>query len=266
MKTSSLSRLLSLFALASCLLATVPAARADSTPQGSSSLEGDASLAPGNGRTDKVDVKALREKYWAKGEENELRVVRNRTYSKAHKIELGGFVGFTSTNPFISVKNLGLTLGYHFDENWAIEALYIKDYVSNSSAQTTFQQQTLAEGNPHTADSNFPRYFLGGEVAYSPIYGKLSLLGKYIIYYDMHLLGGAGETNTEAGTYITPLAGIGQQIWMGRNWSLRLDYRATYYSETVLNKNIGPQFLTSVGTNNNVSSVVTLGVTYLFGI
>lgn len=240
---------------------------------GAASARGDElvadSTSPGYGttnRSDRVDVNALRQKYWAKGDENELRVVRNRTYTKAGKIEVGGFLGITNTNPFLSVKNLGLSLGYNFTEYLGFEIDYWHYSVSASSAATTFENETAAEGTPHVADSNDPKDFVGGELLYSPIYGKLSLFGRAIIYYDLHLLGGAGETFTEAGTYLTPVAGIGQQIWLTKQLSLRLDFRETFYKETVLAKTPGPTFLTPVGSNNNFSNIISLGFTYLFGL
>lgn len=240
---------------------------ASSATLGTSLARADELVADSTGttnRSDRVDVKALREKYWAKGDQSELRVVRNRTYTKANKLELGGYLGFTSTNPFLSVKNAGLSLGYHFNEYLGIQADFWKYIVTASSAATTFQNQTAAEGVPHVADSNDPEYFYGAELLYSPLYGKLSLLGKAIIYFDLHLLGGVGETATESGSYVTPVVGIGQQIWMTKQVSLRLDYRVTYYHETVLAKTPGPDFLTPVGTNDNISNVVMLGITYLF--
>lgn len=241
-----------------------PRARADETIADSS--------APTYGttnRSDRIDVKALREKYWAKGEQSELRVVRNRTYTKSGKVEVGGFLGITNTNPFLNVKNLGLSLGYNFTEYLGVEVDYWHYSVSASSAAITFENETTAEGTPHVADSNDPKDFIGAELLYSPIYGKLSLFGSTIIYYDLHLLGGAGETSTEAGTYFTPIVGIGQQIWLTKQLSLRLDFRETYYRETVLAKTLNdPQvpFLSPVGSNNNFSNIISLGFTYLFEI
>ena len=44
-------------------------------------------------------------------------------------------------------------------------------------------------------------------------HGKLSLIGKSIIYYDLHLLGGVGQTSTEAGTYRTEQVIIAAGPW-----------------------------------------------------
>src|SRR3954471_9123833 len=69
---------------------------------------------------EKADVGAIKEKYWAKGDESELGVVQNRLYSKSGKLEIGGFGGLTSSDPFLDVKQLGGSIGYHFSELWAV--------------------------------------------------------------------------------------------------------------------------------------------------
>src|SRR5262249_6439042 len=76
---------------------------------------------------------------------------------------------------------------------------------------------------------NRPSSFFGLEGAYSPLYGKLSLVGKKIIYYDMHVFAGAGATKTEVGTLFTPGGGIGQQIYITRWASILMDYRIQYF-------------------------------------
>src|SRR4051794_11259253 len=72
---------------------------------------------------ERLNVDKLKEKYWAKGDESELRVVQNRLYTKSLKLELGLFAGSISTDPFLKVQNAGLSLGFHFSDFWAITAL-----------------------------------------------------------------------------------------------------------------------------------------------
>jgi outer membrane beta-barrel protein len=222
-------------------------------------------LAAGNkSQPENADVGAIKEKYWARGDENELGVVQNRLYSKSHKVELGFFGGLTSSDPFLNTKQLGGSLGYHISELWAVHALAWKSFTSPSSAQTELSKD-LGGALP---DTNEPQAFYGGEVGFSPIYGKLSLMGSSIIYYDFHLLAGGGATKTQSGTYMTPLAGLGQQIWVANWMSLRIDYRLMTYQEDVLEKNTGAP--TPVGGvveagRRNWTNTVTLGVTFLVG-
>jgi outer membrane beta-barrel protein len=211
-----------------------------------------------------ADVKPseIRDQYWNRAEESDLSVVQNRLYSKSGKLELGAFGGSINTDPFLSVRALGGSLGYHFSEVWGLRALAFKEFVNPSSA---FDE--LAKiGTGVTANTNEPRSFAGGELEASVLYGKLSLLGKAIIYYDFHFLGGGGVTNTESGHYFTPYGGLGQQIYLGQAVALRIDYRAMHYNENIVEKvRPAPYLGTVVESRGNWTHAVTLGLTLLIG-
>src|SRR4051794_20831304 len=76
-----------------------------------------------SGKTEKLNVQAIKEKYWAKGEEGELRVVQNRLFTKANRLEFALYAGNVATDPFLSVKNVGGLLSYHLSEYVAVNAL-----------------------------------------------------------------------------------------------------------------------------------------------
>jgi outer membrane beta-barrel protein len=208
---------------------------------------------------ERIDVKSLKEKYWAKGEETELRVVQNRAYTRSGKLELGLFLGTVSGDPFLDIKAYGGEVGYHFSESIGVNLLYWKYGASTSSSLATLQAQTGV-----TANTNEPRSYFGGEFTYSPIYGKLSLLGKAIIHYDLFLIGGLGRISTETGSSMTPTLGVGQQIYLTKALALRLDYRWQRFSEQARDKANGTGNLLAATTTTN--GVVTVGLTYLFSL
>lgn len=215
---------------------------------------------PDGDAAEKVNVDSIKKKYWARGDESELGVVQNRTYSKAGKVEVNIFGGFVSTDPFLSVKNAGLGVAYHFNEYLAAEALWFRDFTSPSSALQTFQQTLGA-----TTNYNAPHDFYGGELVGSLLYGKLSLIGKAIIYYDLHLLGGLGATSTDNGTYLTEHLGIGQQVYLTKRIALRVDYRAMHYNEDIIEKVIPSELGMDYGKRDNWSHVITVGFSFLIG-
>jgi len=209
---------------------------------------------------ERADVDAIKEKYWARGEKAEVGVVQHRTYSKERKIEIGIYGGITATDPFLNVQSLGGSLGYHFTEYLSVHAFGWKTFVQPSSALVTFQN-TLGV----TTNSNEPRYYIGAEGNGSFLYGKLSLVGKSIIYYDMHVLAGAGATGTESGTYFTPHVGIGQQVYIAKWSAIKVDYRLMPYNETILEK-VRPSTLGQpIDQRVNWSHSLTLGISILFG-
>ncbi len=218
-------------------------------------------LGTNSGRKDKndhVNVDLLKQKYWAQGEESELQVVQNRKYKKRGTFEVGLMLGSTSTDPFLSVKDIGFRIGYNFNEDFGMSAFVWRVLATGSDAQTQLETQTTARAN-----TNIPSMYYAAEASYSPIYGKLSILGKAIIYYDMKLMGGIGSMQTETGSYIAPLLGVGQKIFLRHDISLALDYRFLFYSETVNNKNPTGQ---ATFSRTNYTHTIAIGVDYLFSV
>ncbi len=232
--------------------ATTQAWAADSTPVSSAP----STSVPDKGQ--KIDVEGLRKKYWSQGEKGEMAIIQNRQYTKAHHLELGITGGSISSDPFLSVYSLGGSLGYYFSESFAVEAIGWKSFSSYSSAFNTLQSNQGL-----TVQTNPPQGFAGLGVVYSPIYGKLSLLGSAILHFDLNLKAGAGLTFTDNGNYLTPYAGIGQRLYLTHALSLTFDYKLMYYSERLqLNTAAGAPIM--FGTHNNWSNVLELGFGFLF--
>lgn len=216
--------------------------------------------APPAAGDEKVDVETIKQKYWAKGKESELGVVQNRLYTKAKKWNLGVFGGVISSDPFLSVKNAGGFLGYNFSEYVAVNVVYWKHFVNPSSALQTFEGTLGA-----TTNNNPPSHFFGLEGVFSLIYGKISFLGEKIIYYDLHMIGGLGRTTTRNGDYLTPYAGIGQNIYFSKVTSLQVDYRIQYYKEDIIERVRPSTIGQKLGSRSNWTNVVTVGFSFLIG-
>lgn len=206
-----------------------------------------------------VDVSKITEKYWAQGKETELGVVQNRKYTSAGKIELEGFFGTLSSDPFLSVHHYGGSLGYHFNQYFSLHAIAWKASASGSDALSTFQ---ALPGSP-IVNTNMPKGFYGLQGNYNFLYGKASLFGKVIIYVDLFVLGGMGVTDTESGKNVTPFFGLGQKIHLNKFLALTLDYRIMRYNETILSKQTATagQF---VSERSNTTDAVTLGLSLFY--
>lgn len=207
-----------------------------------------------------VDVNAVKEKYWASGEEKDLGVVQNRTYKKAGRFQIGLLAGKTFGDPFLDISTFGGSFGYHFSEYIGVNVTYMKQIVQSSDALKTFEATRNA-----TSNTNKPSYYLGAELTASLLYGKLSVVGKKIIYYDMYLAGGGGVTKTESGTDPTYVAGLGQRFFVTNNISFRTDYRYMGYKETILEKVIPSKMGQAVAERTSQNHVITLSIDYFFG-
>jgi len=214
-------------------------------------------------RPQDISAENVKQRYWSQGSESDLGVVQNRLYTKESKIELQPFFGFISADPFLDVHSYGGLLGYHFSEYFAVNALGWKHNVSGSSALERLETD-ITTGAPTTANLNKPEWFVGSELQFSPLYGKLSLMGKMILYYDFHLMAGAGMTKTQNGQYITPFLGIGQQIYLSQWAALRLDYRHMYYKEEIIERVRPSTFGHVIGKRSTWTSALTMGVSFIF--
>jgi outer membrane beta-barrel protein len=208
---------------------------------------------------EKVNVDKIKERYWARGEDSQLGVVQNRLYSKAGKLEVAVFGGLLASDPFLSVKNYGGSFGYHFDEYLALKFVGWKSVSRTSNAYSTLQS------SGKDTDLNHPKGYYGLEGQASLLYGKLSVVGKKIIYYDFHLLAGTGVTTTETGNNFTPSVGLGQQVYLSDHFSLLVDYRLMRYNEYLVQRTIPSRLGERVGPRSNTTHSLTLGISFLFG-
>jgi outer membrane beta-barrel protein len=250
-----------LIALLTCLAAAPLAARpARAADKKAPAPKPSAPAAPTDaGGAERVNVDTIKEKYWARGDENEMGVVQNRLYSKERRFELGLGLGVADSDPFLSVKTMDLSLGYHFSEYISLHAMYFRYWTGTSTAYSFL----LAKGGQY--NTNLLDGFYGGELRASLIYGKLSVVGKAIIHYDMHVSGGAGVTKSETGSYFTPSIGIGQKFYLGRNLSLNFDYRTHRFVENEVEKTITPKLGQVVQQRTKYNNIITLGVSWFFG-
>lgn len=237
-----------------CLAANAGSSSKSSSQTSVQSSDPSAGQSSGDSSGDDMDVSKLKQRYWQQTNSSDVDVVQNRTYKKAGHVEISAFGGFVFNDPFLSIHNYGATLGYHLNEYYSIHAVAWKYGVANSSAYNTLlSTQSVA------ANTNPPNSFVGGELHGSFLYGKLSFIGESIIHYDLHFIGGAGITNTQNGSYITPDVGIGQQMFLGERVSFNVDFRMTPYHEDIVSSDPTNNPGQVVDSRENWSDTITLG-------
>ena len=94
------------------LLLTAAAPRASAADD----AEATAQETPADASPDAAELEKIRQRYWAQGNEQEMGVVQNRLYTKEGRFEGTLLGGLLMTDPFLSVKTLGASIGYHFNE------------------------------------------------------------------------------------------------------------------------------------------------------
>jgi outer membrane beta-barrel protein len=195
--------------------------------------------ASADGGTDKkVDISDLEKKYWVP-KDTEFQVVQNRTYTKARKVAVTLGLGSLLSDPYSKALTYGVTANYYFSERHGIEA----EYLNLDSKNTALTDEFL---NTYAAvpDHNKMKSYMGLAYNFVPIYAKLSLMEKQILYFDMSFSVGAGLTQYDqqylAGSPTRKSAptisiDVAQHFFLNQNFALRIDLKNRLFNEEVMN-------------------------------
>lgn len=227
-----------------------------------------------NGDSDKLDIKKLEDKYWS-AKDDDFSVVQNRAYSKAGRFFVNLQGGIPINDPYSSGTLSGVSGGYHFSERWGLEGTYLSASFRDNDATERFRTDHQTVPNHNSLKSQ-----MGLQVNYIPFYAKMSFLDKKIIYFDMGVGIGAGQTTfeqnvstgnrTESAPYYA--LSVYQQFFFSEHWALKVDYRNTWTSEEQMRYRINsgaPLFETessrSIGKKSINDTALLIGLTFFFG-
>lgn len=185
---------------------------------------------------DQVDISDLEKKYWSP-KDTDFSVVQNRTYKKEKRVSVSGSIGPIINDGYSKGTNGNLAVNYFFEERMGVQF----DYTHYNLGNNILTDQLY---NEHGAfpDHNVAKRFIGVSFNWVPIYAKVSLLGKRILYFDMFLSGGLGFTtydqptlnNTVSQNAITYTVDITQMFFINESLAFRVDAKNQLYQETVV--------------------------------
>ncbi|MBX3018621.1 MAG: outer membrane beta-barrel domain-containing protein [Bdellovibrionaceae bacterium] len=162
---------------------------------------------------------------------SEVSVIQRRFLPKTERFQF--FMGFTaiSNDPwFWGVGGAG-RLGYHFTESLAIEANFAFLSSSEKDAVRDLRNNNLVKTDSIISAQNY----LGADLVWSPIYGKMSLFNRRIVPFDMYFsIGGgqAGITNAKQSSATAFHVGGGQIFAMSKGIGFRWDLSWNFYNAT----------------------------------
>lgn len=171
--------------------------------------------------------------------EYEIRVIRPRFFQKTGRFELLGAGSLIANNTFVYTVLLTGGAIYHLSESFALEgdlsAGFSIDRDEKKVIKDKFEIRTEALRVQYAADV---------AVHYTPIYGKIQLNNKKLIYFDTFLTGGFGMTGVEwrytdfctgdtggdipsntTKMYPSFLFGFGQRLFRDESSALRWDFK-----------------------------------------
>lgn len=177
---------------------------------------------------ERIDVQSMKRRYWTVGNEDLMDVVQNRRYTKKGRLEAALKYGFWSDDAFQDQKSIGASLGYHINEFLSLHGFYSTISHSNNQAYNSAGEAT---GGVIFPVVNPGKAVYGAEARGSLIYGKLSLLGNRIIYYDFNTAIGLSQHQAQVGSSLGYFFGLGQQFFLSKTWFVGLDWRLMWHKD-----------------------------------
>lgn len=224
--------------------------------------------------SDKLDIQKLEQKYWS-AKDDDFSVIQNRAFQKEKRpfISLNYGIPFNDPNSIGSLT--GLNLGYFFNERWGLEFNYVNAQFKFNDTVDYFKKRfgVLPDHNTFKSAQTLMAYYV-------PIYAKMSLLDKKIIYFDMGVGLGFGNTtfdqnsctdvtNCKSGTGLEGISkksassshyafSIMQQFFLTEHWAIRIDLVNRYTNEARINSTNDQE----IGSKMINDTSFQLGVTF----
>jgi len=209
----------------------------------------------------KVDITDLEQKYWVP-KDTEFRVVQNRTYTKENRFAVTLSGGPLINDQYSKAFIYALTGNYYFSERLGAELTFMDYDTKNNIMTETFIGQ-YATAPEHNKESTY----IGAGVNWVPIYAKLALLEKQIIYFDMSFSAGLGVTTYDQQLTNMPMTksqaptlalDVAQHFFLDKHFALRFELRNHFLKWDIKDSKTG---VVDHSTTTN-SNVILFGLTY----
>lgn len=196
--------------------------------------------------------------------------VKYRTIRTAGRFELGPVASYSLLEPFYQQSSFGATATYHFNESSALNffgTYFLKGLNENGNNLNPIpgsapQSSLNAQYAPQS------KYMLLANYQFTPFYGKISITKDFVM--NLSLYGFAGAGGLAIGDTIAPIGnlGIGQKLYFGPNFAIRMDLRfAGYMGPDVLSRNLQnettEQSASSFDKKLQFTSLVSVGAVFL---
>jgi outer membrane beta-barrel protein len=160
--------------------------------------------------------------------EDRIKSVQRKDFLKRNRWELTPLVCLSLNDAFYQKIGGGASFAYHVADSLGIEFQAI--YVGTIQTDMVGYFQQANEALPRVSEL---RYYLMGNILWSPIYGKLSLFTDEIVHFDAYLIGGFGMAYTETGAKLASNIGLGLRYFVTSWLVIKLEVRDLLYTETL---------------------------------
>ncbi len=214
---------------------------------------------PDEARAESPGLDALEE---FRDDKHPRRAVENRFFMKGSRFEIAPTVGYVPNNPFARRYVGGAIIGYHFSEAVSLQThiSYSPDLGENDLKGLTsvlldraFNQGGSGEGGGFQQPLDKVQLSALFGIAWSPLYGKINLVGESVLNFDVYGFAGAGMltkanyiatydengdpetgdivllTQLQPEVTVAPAVGLGFNFFLNQLMAFKIDLRSAFY-------------------------------------
>ncbi len=181
-----------------------------------------------------------------------IKTLQRKTFLKLGRFEASPHVAFVANDPFLNRYIVGTGLAYHWTEVFAVEGNF--DFAPDLG-QGDWKPLTSQLVEENSVSPDISKLTMAGSITfqYSPIYGKVALVGRRIVNFDIFGNFGMGFARTQDDlealqategenpeavatrdqTHPTTNFGGGLRVIFGESIAARIEGRSLIYIETV---------------------------------
>ena len=188
---------------------------------------------------------------------SEVSIIQKKFMPKSERFQIFGGLGLTTNTPWFLNAGFRLNLGYHFTESLGVE--FSSVFLSSSERQVA--EEIRANNILQPEQFIYTKGYMGLDLLWTPFYGKMTLLNRKIVPYEMYftLGGGSSNTNSQEKTAPTFHFGTGQLFTITKSMAFRWDYSLNVFQATPLTTNAA---IAEKGTYNDL--IFSAGVSFFF--
>jgi len=186
--------------------------------------------------------KTLLERAQALEPEMNVTIVQDRTVSRRNRVEIAPeFSGTYGGDTYNRTRSIGLNLHYHFTPRWSVGVKFNQNFNALTTEGEAMMRDSYEDfkNNPERPgiaypDIDYPKSETMALVNWYPFYGKMNLLDKGILHFDMYMIGGYGQVQLASGPTTTYTGGGGIGLWFTQHFTSRFEMRYQNYKAQYL--------------------------------
>jgi outer membrane beta-barrel protein len=151
----------------------------------------------------------------------EVSVIQRRFMPKTGRFQLFGGLTTVTNDPFFMTFGGVAKFSYFLSEKWGVEL----NYFALSTSTRSVTEDLKSQHNVNTENLVYPKSYMGLDVMYVPIYGKMTWFNETIVPFDLYFSAGYGTTNTQSGENPGTLhLATGQIFSLSKSYAFRWDF------------------------------------------